>query len=136
MTRYGFTGSRNGFPEWIIHKTLDELGLKNGDTIITGACKGVDSQVSYLAKKYYPFVEQLIIVPGNEKNVDRSVYKNGEVRKMPENSSYLIRNAEIVLQSDKVIAFWTGKIHSGTFMTMNMAKARSKLYKVISYDGR
>jgi len=132
MTRYGFTGSQLGFRISIISKLISSLNLTDDDVIITGACIGIDSQVSHYIKKHYPNVQQLIIVPSNLSRVDKSVFINGKVRFMPVNTGYRKRNEAIVDESDKVIAFWSGKkIYSGTYMTMNIAKKQNKLYEVV-----
>jgi len=51
---------------------------------------------------------------------------------MPPTTNYRDRNEWIVKESDKMVAFWTGKkIFSGTYMTINIAKRANKLNTVI-----
>ncbi len=131
--KYGFTGTQIGVDDNIILHTLKTLKLKSGDLIVTGACIGVDAQVSILAKLVYPNIEQLILVPANKSKVDTRVYNNGKVIYMPQNTDYRYRNEQIIKNSDKLIAFWTGKkAYSGTYMTINIAKKENTPIQIIN----
>ena len=131
--RYGFTGSQNGTDSTLILSTLNTLNLTENDMIVTGACIGIDSQVSHIAKKHFPFVKQQIFVPNDKKKVDKSVYSNGNVIFMPKHTDYRYRNERIVFNSDILIAFWTGKkAYSGTYMTINIAKDNKIPVKIIN----
>lgn len=124
--KYGFTGSQKGTDRKTILDIFNSLHLKDSDLIITGACDGVDSQVSNLAKFFYPKVEQLILVPDDKSKVNQKVFENGNVIHMPKGTDYRYRNEQIIKNSDKLIAFWNGdKIHSGTYMTINIATKRN-----------
>ena len=131
MTKYSFTGPKTGCKEEIVLKVLADLNLTQNDTVITGACIGLDSQISHLVRKHYPLTKQWIVVPDNKKYVDTSVYVNGLVIPMPVNTSYRDRNEKMVSISGKVISFWNGNKISGTIMTMNIARRQGKLYKVV-----
>ena len=131
MVIYGFTGSQKGADVKVISDTLKSLKLKKGDIVVTGACIGVDAQVSNLTKIHFPYVRQVIIVPYNKSKVDENVFKNGKVIYMSEGTDYRDRNEVIVEMSDKMIAFWTGEEISGTYMTMNIAKKEGKPLEVI-----
>jgi len=131
IMKYGFTGSRGGTTTGLILKTLISLKLKPNDIIITGACIGIDSQVSHITEKYFGYdIDQIIIVPYNKRLVDKtlyatasSIYGNGKIIYMPSGTNYRDRNTEIVRRCDKLIAFWNGhKQYSGTYMTINIAK--------------
>ncbi len=132
MVMYGFTGSQKEADDKIILDLLRTLNLTSNDMVITGACKGYDAKISHITKQYFPFVKQLIIVPFNRDKVDVSVYNNGRCYFMPIKTNYRDRNEKVVCESDKVIAFWTGKkIYSGTYMTINIAKRANKLTQII-----
>jgi len=139
MTKWGFTGSQIGASEELILKTLMDLPLEDNDLVITGACVGVDSQVFHLVRKHYPMIRHLIVWPSNRSKTDLTIWdecflkdpKKIDHFKMRSNTTYRDRNDQIVLQSNKIIAFWTGSRTSGTYMTMNIAKRASKLHKVV-----
>ncbi len=133
--KWGFTGSQMGCAEFILIRELKRLNLKKDDIVITGACVGIDSQIHHLVKRNYPDVETLVIVPANFAKVDQTCFVT-ELNAifMPKGSSYRDRNTRIVKESDKVVAFWTGRQRSGTYMTINIAKRASKLHKVIHID--
>ena len=131
MTKFGFTGPKSGCDESIVLKVLSELYLTQNDTVVTGACIGLDSQISHLVRKHYPLTKQRIVVPNNRKFVDQTTFANGDVILMPDDTSYRDRNEEMVRLSEKVISFWNGNKRSGTYMTMNIAKRHNKLYKIV-----
>lgn len=141
MTSYGFTGPKSGCSEELILQTLKELNLTPNDTIVTGACTGLDSQISHLVKRDYPFVKQKIVVPYDRKYVDVTTFANGTVIEMPEGTSYRNRNEKMVSLvgycinesgiKEGMIAFWNGNKRSGTYMTMNIARRQGKLFKVV-----
>lgn len=132
MVKYGFTGSQYGTTENIIKTTINGLNLKDTDSVITGACIGVDSQISHYVKQHYPNVHQIIIVPWNLKKVDKTVYNNGEVIFMLPDTTYRDRNIAIVEHSDILIALWNGrKAYSGTFMTINIARKKGMAVKTV-----
>ncbi len=136
MVKYGFTGSQHGTTDEVIEAQINKLQLTKKDTVITGACIGVDSQVSHYIKKHYPYIEQLIIVPFDKKKVDTTVYDNGEVIYMPSGTTYRDRNITIVKNSNVLIAFWNGqKAYSGTFMTMNIAHKYNIPLTVVNING-
>ncbi len=126
--KYGFTGSQKGTDDKTVLKVLKSLKLTKDDTVVTGACIGIDAQVALLVAKHYPKVKQLIIVPGNKSKVDNNVLKikNAKYIFMSKNTTYRMRNERLVEESDRFIAFWTGIQRSGTFMTMNIAKKAGK----------
>ena len=130
--RWGFTGSQKGCDTKILGGDLDILNLKSGDWLITGACIGVDAQIFHLAKDRYPEIPQLVIFPYNRDKIDTTIeaYAN-DVIWMPQGTDYRDRNERIVAESDRIIAFWTGKERSGTYMTMNIARRAGKLWTVV-----
>ena len=132
MTIYAFTGPKSGCSEELVLNTLADLNLTQDDTIVTGACIGLDSQISHLARKHYPLTKQKIVVPSNRKYIDKTVFANGFVVLMGPLTSYRDRNTEMVRISQKIISFFNGNERSGTFMTMNIARKEGKLYKIIS----
>lgn len=131
-TRWGFTGSQNGADEEVILTTLKELPLLEDDWVVTGGCIGVDSQMFYLVKEHYPEVHQLVVFPANISKVDHTIFRHEpDAIFMPQGTDYRDRNERLVSESDKMIAFWTGKTRSGTFMTINIAYKQVKMYKIV-----
>ena len=137
--KWGFTGSQRGTSDKVILKLLKSLKLTSKDTLVTGACIGLDAQIAILAAKHYPKVPQLIIYPGPKYKVDKRLShlkmnfgaENVKYIFMKVNTTYRMRNERLVEESDKIIAFWTGVKRSGTYMTMNIAKKVNKLEKVV-----
>lgn len=131
--KYGFTGSRKGIELTKIKEVLDRFNLTKYDTIITGACVGIDAQVSKLAKEYE--CNQLVIVPFDQSKTDKSVFENIGVNDgviyLTIGTDYRDRNELIVKNSDKLIAFWDGNKRSGTWMTMNIAKRKGIPMEII-----
>jgi len=130
--KWGFTGSQDGAPSARIISVLDSLKLELDDLIVTGGCIGVDSQIFHAVRKQYPTINQLVIFPADLSKVDSSILPLAtNFIQMPKGTDYRDRNERLVLESDKMVAFWTGRKRSGTYMTMNIAKRASKLSVLI-----
>ena len=130
--KWGFTGAQRGAPEDVILEHLKTLLSTKNDTVITGGCIGVDSQIFWLVHKHYPTVPQTVVIPSNYTKVDQSIlWRADRVIRMPKGTSYRDRNKRLVKESDCITAFWTGVNRSGTNMTKNIAKRAGKLRLVI-----
>lgn len=97
----GVTGSRSLDPMRDIPKIMAVLEtLPKGSTLVTGACVGVDSFVASQAKGLGLKVHT--IVPADRSRVDRFWREYADTfEEMPEGTSYLARNIEIVKASER-----------------------------------
>lgn len=132
--KWGFTGAQCGAPEEVILEHLKTLLLTENDTVVTGACIGVDTQIFVLVATHWPKVPQLVIIPANRSKVDSRILSFEvpmQIIYMPFGTSYRDRNERLVKESDCITAFWTGEQRSGTNMTKNIAKRAGKLRMVI-----
>ncbi len=134
--RQGFTGAQKGAPINVITDHLKTLLLTENDTVVTGACIGVDAQIFKMVDAEYSHVPQIIVCPAYMMKVDPIVIhlakqRGHQIIYMPKGSSYRQRNERLVLESDCITAFWTGVRRSGTYMTINIAKRAGKLRAVI-----
>lgn len=141
MKIIGFTGSRD-------LTEAEKIGMErilyrlHPDTVITGACVGVDEFVATWFASHEPGVRQLIYVPGNRSRVnmrvieDLSKFSQVEVSYMPRSSSYLDRNLAIIASCDFLLGFprhvesHALSQRSGTWQTIRKARALSKPMRV------
>lgn len=94
-------------------------------------------------KDEYP--DNLAFVSGGADGVDKVAKDFAKAKNIPiqvirpvnpeDKFSYLLRNAEIIALSDKIIAFWDGS-SKGTKMVIDYAKARGKDVEVIMDGGK
>ena len=111
--RVAIVGSRD-WDDWsALDKTLLELD-KTKDVIVSGGARGVDSMAASLARKYG---FQVVVHPADW---DR----NGR-------SAGYIRNEDIVLDSDIILAFWDGESR-GTLHTITLAEKYGKPVRVFT----
>ncbi len=89
-------------------------GLEEGDEVISGAARGVDSWAAKAARERGLKVTEF---PARWHDLGRS-------------AGY-VRNSTIVLASDKVVAFWNGK-SKGTKNSMGWAKFHKKPLEVFT----
>ena len=110
--RIAVVGNRESFTYQYVAQELDKLITKeSGDvTLISGGAVGVDSFAQEYAKKNG--LKILIIYPKYSSNVSPTL-------------SCFIRNEQIVLESDIVVAF-TKKDTGGTVNTIKWAKKHNK----------
>ena len=106
-------GSRTFTDYTQLKETLDEY--KNISKIVSGGAKGADKLGERYAKENN--IETLIFLP------DWKKYGR---------AAGVIRNKDIVSNSDTVIAFWDGK-STGTLSSINLAKKLKKNLKIIIY---
>lgn len=132
--KLGFTGSqsllevRRADLENALQELLSRYSI---DEIVTGACIGYDAAIQMWFAKNFPNISRTVIVPANRSKVDNACLTDAAARiiKMPANTSYRDRNQQIVMHSDRVASFWTGKrAYSGTYMTMNIARRTGILF--------
>ena len=128
----GFTGTQNFGVGEVPHLNLclEDLAARlRPDSIVTGACIGVDAYAHHWFARHHPGVRRVVIVPANRSKVDVSVLANAdEIYEMPSTTDYRARNLEMVRRATTMAAFWTGKTaYSGTWMTMNIARRMGKL---------
>ena len=111
--RVAIVGSRD-WNDWdALDKTLLSLD-KTKDVIISGGARGVDSMAAHLAKKYG---FKVVVHPADWDRDGRS-------------AGY-IRNEEIVLDSDIVLAFWDGESR-GTLHTITLAERYGKPVRIFT----
>ncbi len=113
-------GSRGFRDKLTVWAKLEDLKKEHTGTegncymdLISGGARGVDTWA--------------------EEWADKTIYMNFKIIRPinpSEKFSYLLRNAEIVALSDKIIAFWDGK-SKGTKFTIEYAKARGKEVRII-----
>ncbi len=112
MANILITGSRNIIDVSWIFKILRKE-LEEGDVIIHGGAKGVDS----IAQEFC-----------NENNFCSVIMRPIDPSKK---DYYLYRNTEMIGMCDRVIAIWDG-VSRGTWFTINYARKRNldvKIYK-------
>lgn len=123
----GFTGTQDLRPSEIpmLQTVLD--ALPEEDTLVTGACVGVDAQIARLGTAMGWTV--YTIVPANRSKVDPFWRLHCQAcEEMPMFTSYRDRNQRIVDLSDHLIAFpaypedHARSTRSGTWMTIRMAQ--------------
>ena len=103
--------------------------LDKQTTFVTGGCIGADYLIAQMICELFPANKHIIVLPSNRNKVPADIYEySNDIIEMPINSTYRDRNMAMVNNSDRLIAFWTGKkMGSGTFMTMNIANKQKKL---------
>jgi hypothetical protein len=128
----GFTASR-------VSKTLTLEGYVRevnrivkkleADGFVTGACWGGDEYIALAIKRFHPKAPHIVVIPAALRQVSGKAIETATQRiRMPPRSSYRARNAKIVELSTRMIAFWSEqRAHSGTFMTINMARRAGKI---------
>lgn len=112
----GIVGNRKGWSRLTIYKKLDSLNLSHTDTIVTGGAEGVDTYAMDYAK---------------EKGVGLMVFYPDISKPIPER--FFKRNKQIVLYSNKVIAF-NKKTVSGTQNTINWCNHYNTPIEIITQD--
>ena len=112
--RLAIVGSRTFSDYALLKKTLDEY--KNISKIISGGARGADKLGEKWAKENN--IETLIFLP------DWNKYGR---------AAGVIRNRDIVSNSDTVIAFQDGK-STGTLSSINLAKKLKKNLKIILFS--
>ncbi len=105
--KIAFTGHRN---KQASIEDIENIVKQYPDAVfIHGGAIGFDSQISTFAKKNE--IKEIIIKP-DYKSYGRS--------------APIIRNKEIVNQSDIVFALYDGRLSGGTFFTINFAEKNNK----------
>ena len=116
QTKIAIIGSRNYKRLDLVEKYVQN-NMKYGDLLVSGGAKGVDLASERAADKQN--VETKIFLPDWE--------KNGK-------GAGLIRNTDIVKNSDKIVAFWDGKSR-GTLDSIKKAKKMNKEYEIYGPNG-
>lgn len=115
--KYGVVGSR-GFSNYdVMARALDNLGLTSADTIVSGGAYGADA----LAEKY-----------ANAKGLATLIFK-ADWQKHGKKAG-ILRNQDIVDNSDVVIAFWDG-VSRGTNNTINRTITAGKKLFIFDFAG-
>lgn len=129
----GFTGSQT-IPHMGLYHLFDRLEMLcdkyRPDEIVTGACIGYDAEIQIWFSHNCPEIRRTVVVPANRSKVDiRCLSDSAAIFVyMPDGTNYRDRNKRLVSLSDQVTGFWTGKrVHSGTFMTLNLSNRANKL---------
>jgi hypothetical protein len=124
----GFTGTQALLPSEIpiLERVIDEE-VTDEDTMVTGACIGVDERLAVLGMARGHTV--YTIVPANRSKVDPFWRMHCVAcEEMPMFTSYRDRNQRIVDMSDRLIAFpayaenHPKSLRSGTWMTVRIAQ--------------
>jgi len=128
----GFTASRiprlytlDGYVEEV-NRVVKRL---KADGFVTGACVGGDEFIALAIRRFHRRTPHTVVVPWLQRYVSgRAIEAATEVVRMPPQSSYRQRNVQIVDRSTRMVAFWTErKAHSGTYMTINIARRAGKI---------
>lgn len=114
--KIGVVGNRKGWNRLTIYKKLDDLNLSNNDIIVTGGANGVDTYAMDYAK---------------ENGIGLRVFYPDKSKPFPER--FYIRNEQIVIFSDMVIAF-NKKAKSGTTNTINLCNLHNVFVEIITSD--
>lgn len=136
--KIGFTASREltEAQVYFLRSVVKDIEIHDIDEFlvtefITGGCWGGDTEIAKAVREYHPEIPHKVILPANRSQVDRvaieSAWPKDNIVKMPEGSSYRDRNTRIVRVCDRLIAFWTGSMRSGTLMTINIGRRAKKL---------
>ena len=113
--KIGVIGSR-GFNDYkLLKDTLDKY-LPEATVVVSGGARGADSLGERWAKENG--LETLIFLP------DWDAYGK---------SAGYIRNADIVKNSDIIIAFWDG-MSKGTEHSINLGKKQNKEVKIVYFN--
>ena len=97
------------------------MALPEGTTVVSGAAKGVDSMAAKWARYY-----ELAVV---EHPVTDAEWAKFGRRAGP------LRNARIVADCDRVVAFWDGA-SPGTRSTIELARKAGKPVRIVDLEGR
>ena len=107
-------GSRSITNEEVIFSKLDDVLTQHPDMIlISGGAKGVDSIAENWAKSHHVFIKQF--------KPDWKKYGRG---------AGIVRNKQMVEESDKVIIFWDG-ISKGTKSDIDFCKKFGKEHLIV-----
>jgi predicted Rossmann fold nucleotide-binding protein DprA/Smf involved in DNA uptake len=115
--KVGIVGSRE-FPKmaWV-HRYVRER-MEDGDVLVSGGARGVDQQAEYAARERGL---ECLIFPADWE---------GEGKR-----AGMMRNAEIVANSERLVAFWDG-VSTGTAHTIRLAKEKGLAVWVCDGSGR
>ena len=119
MTRIGIIGNREGWNKEFVFRVLQQEGIAEDDTIISGGAQGVDSFAEEFAYKIGIPKDRIII-----HRPDGNVAYPYRFRQ---------RNKKIAVDCDKLIAF-DKRVHSGTSQTIRFARELGKEVKVINEE--
>lgn len=132
MDRIGFTGTREGMTSSQI-VAIDEL--LSDDLIIRwashGDCVGADAQFHMIAR------EQGLFIKGHPPT-DPKLRAYCDFDEMAEEKPYLVRNKDIVDETDLLIAApkeMTEQMRGGTWSTIRYARKAGKLIMIVWPDG-
>lgn len=107
-------GSRNAGNVNIANELEKRINVNDGDSIISGGAKGIDSLAAKYARERNL---QLIEIRPDYKQYGRS--------------ATFIRNRAIIESADLVVAFWDGKSH-GTKYSIDYANKKNRSTLIIS----
>jgi hypothetical protein len=110
--KVAIVGSRD-FPKMSLVREWMEKNLVNGDIVISGGARGVDSMAEAVARQM---------------KLATIIFK-ADWDTLGKRAGYL-RNIDIVKEADKVVAFWDGT-SKGTLSTIELANAAKKPCEVI-----
>jgi len=140
MRHVGFTGSRSGMTEYqkdrflelfskFWHKSAGLVCFHHGD------CLGADTEAHKIVKDIIG-KQNIVIYPGHPYNPFREPWRGyNEAGVVQKSKPFLVRNKNIVKQSDIVIATpkeRTEILRSGTWATIRYAK-KNKTHVIIIY---
>ena len=133
-TIIGFTASRTPKAltlEDYIRRVNRVVKRLEADGFVTGACWGGDEYIAKAIKRFHPKTPHTVVIPYKTGQVSAEAVKTAtSIVRMTSRSesSYRARNERIVELSTRMVAFWTEKrAHSGTFMTINIARRAGKI---------
>ena len=127
----GFTGTAAGMTQAQLASAEDVYVALNGNVLHHGLCIGSDEQMHHIAARHAAAI--IGHPPVNEYKLARC-----ECREYRQKKPYLVRNQDIVDESDVLLATPKGneeELRSGTWSTVRYARKQHKLIFIIWPNG-
>lgn len=135
MRSLGFTGTQIGMTPEQKESVILFLESRAPETVHHGDCIGADAQFHHLAVACLPAVRVVIHPP--KISAKRAFCPGGH--EMRPKKDYLVRNVDIVEESDELLAIpkdFEEELRSGTWYTVRQARKRGKGIYIIYPDGK
>jgi hypothetical protein len=135
--KIGFTGNRKGFTHAqskAIDKVFNSLSAQTIEEAHHGDCIGSDTDFHFFVRDRYNNAKIVVHPPVNS---SMRAFCHGDV--IREQKDYLVRNKDIVKESDLIIATpgeKGEKLRSGTWSTIRDAKRNNKPIIIVFPDGK
>ncbi len=130
--KIGFTGTQQKITEAQANVLLELLQKLNPTECHHGDCVGADTAFHIIAA----YLDKVIIIhpPANEY---KRAFNNSSKTVIKESKAYLVRNKDIVNETDLLIAIPSGEevLRSGTWSTVRYARKNKKRIYIIIPNG-